>query len=72
MGSSAARPQKRKSLTAGVSPDYRLAWPRTIFFILGFFDPRAYVRGFLGACFLRATRLTFLRSSLLSALVFAI
>jgi hypothetical protein len=30
------------------------------------------VRGFLGACFLRAARLTFLRSSLLSALVFAI
>jgi hypothetical protein len=30
------------------------------------------VRGFFGACFLRAARLDFFRSSLLSALVFAI
>ena len=45
--------------------------PRTIFFILGFLDPRGYSRGFLGACFLRAVRFDFLRSSLLSALVFA-
>ena len=50
---------------------YRLAWPRTIFFTLGFFEPRGYSRGFLGACFLRATRFAFLRSSLLNALVFA-
>ncbi len=50
---------------------YRLAVPRAIFFTLGFLEPRAYSRGFLGACFLRDVRFDFLRSSLLNALVFA-
>ena len=53
---------------------YRFAVPRASFFTLLFFEPRAYSRGFSGvsmARFLRAARLAFLRSSLLSFLVFA-
>ena len=53
---------------------YRFACPRTIFFTFGFFDPRAYSRGFSGFSvlrFLRDARLAFLRSSLLSVLVLA-
>jgi hypothetical protein len=53
---------------------YRFAAPRTIFFTLRFFEPRAYSRGFSGFSaftFLRAVRFTFLRSSLLSFFVFA-
>ena len=53
---------------------YRFAAPRTIFFTLRFFEPRAYSRGFSGFSaftFLRAVRFDFLRSSLLSLLVFA-
>ena len=55
-------------------PFYRFAAPRTIFFTLRFFDPRAYSRGFSGFSaftFLRAVRFTFLRSSLVSFFVFA-
>ena len=51
---------------------YRFAVPRTIFFTLRFAEPRAYSRGFLGACFLRAVRLACLRASFSSFLVFAI
>jgi hypothetical protein len=52
---------------------YRLLWPRTSFFTFFFCDPRGTVRFALGAAFLRAARLTFLRSSLLSIVfVFAI
>src|SRR5208282_5272503 len=54
---------------------YRLAAPRTIFFTLRFFEPRAYSRGFNGFSaftFLRDVRFAFLRSSLLSFLVLAI
>jgi hypothetical protein len=53
---------------------YRLAAPRTIFFTLRFFEPRAYSRGFSGFSaftFLRAARRAFLRSSLVSFFVFA-
>lgn len=53
---------------------YRFAAPRTIFFTLRFFEPRAYSRGFSGFSaftFLRAVRFDFLRSSLLSFFVFA-
>ena len=53
---------------------YRLDVPRTSFFTLRFFDPRAYSRGFNGfsvLLFLRAVRFAFLRSSLLSVAVFA-
>jgi hypothetical protein len=53
---------------------YRLAAPRTIFFTLRFFEPRAYSRGFSGFSvftFLRDVRFAFLRSSLLSVFVFA-
>lgn len=53
---------------------YRFAWPRAIFFTLGFLDPRAYSRGFFGFSsfiFLRAVRFAFFRSSLLSFFVFA-
>ena len=55
-------------------PSYRFAWPRANFLTLGFFDPRGYSRGFSGFSalrFLRAVRLAFLRSSLVSLLVFA-
>ena len=45
--------------------------PRAIFFTLRFKDPRGAVRFAFGAAFLRAARLTFLRSSLLSDFVFA-
>ena len=38
--------------------------PRDAFLILALFSPRAPVRGALGAAFLRAARLTFLRSIL--------
>jgi hypothetical protein len=54
---------------------YRLAWPRTIFFILRLADPRACVRacsGFSALRFFRDARRTFLRSSLLLLFVFAI
>jgi hypothetical protein len=53
---------------------YRFAAPRTIFFTLRFFEPRAYSLGFSGFSvftFLRAVRFDFLRSSLLSFFVFA-
>jgi hypothetical protein len=53
---------------------YRFAVPRTIFFTLRFFDPRAYSLGFRGFSvftFLRDARLDFLRSSLVSFFVFA-
>jgi hypothetical protein len=53
---------------------YRFAAPRTIFFTLRFFEPRAYSRGFNGFSaftFLRAVRFDFLRSSLVSFFVFA-
>ena len=50
---------------------YRFAVPRTIFFTLRFAEPRGTVRLAFGAAFLRAARLAFLRSSLLSAFVFA-
>ena len=53
---------------------YLFAAPRTIFFTLRFFDPRAYSRGFSGfsvLTFLRDVRFAFLRSSLLSFCVFA-
>jgi len=46
--------------------------PRTIFFTLRLAEPRGVVRFALGAAFLRAARFAFLRSSLLSAVVFAI
>lgn len=51
---------------------YRFAVPRAIFFTLRFNEPRGAVRLALGAAFLRAARLAFLRSSLLSDFVFAI
>jgi hypothetical protein len=51
---------------------YRFAVPRTIFFTLRFREPRGAVRFALGVAFLRAARLAFLRSSLLSDFVFAI
>jgi hypothetical protein len=53
---------------------YRFAWPRANFLTFGFFDPRGYSRGFSGLSvlrFLRAVRFAFFRSSLLSAVVFA-
>jgi hypothetical protein len=53
---------------------YLLAAPRANFFTLRFCDPRAYSRGLSGCSvlrFLRAVRLSFLRSSLLNAAVFA-
>jgi len=64
---------KGQVLDAKCSP-YRFAAPRTIFFTFRFFEPRAYSRGFKGFSaftFLRAARLAFLRSSLLSFFVFA-
>jgi hypothetical protein len=54
--------------------DYRFEVPRTSFFTLRFAEPRAYSRGLSGvsvAFFLRAVRFAFLRSTLLSFLVFA-
>ena len=53
---------------------YRFAVPRASFFTFRFAEPRAYSRGFNGLSvffFLRTARLAFLRSSLLSVLVFA-
>jgi hypothetical protein len=53
---------------------YRFAVPRTSFFTLRFFDPRAYSRGFSGLSvffFLRAARFSFFRSSLPNVAVFA-
>jgi hypothetical protein len=50
---------------------YRFAWPLANFFTFGFLLPRGYSRGFFGACFFRAVRFDFFRSSLLNALVFA-
>ncbi len=53
---------------------YLFAVPRASFFTFRFCDPRAYSRGLSGCsvlCFLRAVRLAFLRSSLLSVAVFA-
>src|SRR6478672_9715310 len=53
---------------------YRFAVPRASFFTLRLAEPRAYSRGFSGFSvlrFLRDARLVFLRSSLVSALVFA-
>lgn len=46
--------------------------PRTIFFTLRFAEPRGVVRLALGAAFFLAARFAFLRSSLLSDVVFAI
>lgn len=43
---------------------YRLEAPRAAFLTLALFSPRAPVRGALGAAFLRAARLIFLRSIL--------
>jgi hypothetical protein len=57
-----------------LTASYRFACPRAIFFTFGFFEPRAYSRGLSGCSvlrFLRAVRLAFLRSSLLSVLVLA-
>lgn len=51
--------------------DYRFAVPRTIFFTLRFKEPRGAVRFAFAGAFLRAARFAFLRSSLLSDLVFA-
>ena len=45
---------------------YRFDWPRTIFLTFFLAEPRGVVRLALGAAFLRAARLTFLRSSLSS------
>ena len=50
---------------------YRLDWPRDNFFTFCFLLPRGSVRLPLGAAFLRAARLAFLRSSFLSFLVLA-
>ena len=53
---------------------YRFAWPRANFLTFGFFDPRGYSRGLSGLSalrFFRAVRFVFLRSSLLSFVVFA-
>jgi len=55
-----------------MNASYRFAVPRTIFFTMRFVDPRGVVRFAFGAAFLRAVRFAFLRSSLLSAFVFAI
>ena len=57
-----------------IADSYRFAVPRAIFFTLRLAEPRAYSRGFSGFSvlrFLRDARLFFLRSSLLSVLVFA-
>jgi hypothetical protein len=61
-----------ESLSGAVN--YRFEVPRTSFFTLRFAEPRAYSRGLSGvsvAFFLRAVRFAFLRSSLVSFLVFA-
>ena len=50
---------------------YLFAVPRAIFLTLRFKDPRGAVRLAFGVAFLRAVRLAFLRSSLLSDFVFA-
>ena len=50
---------------------YLFAAPRTIFFILRLSEPRGAVRFALAGAFLRAARFAFLRSSLLSDVVFA-
>jgi len=50
---------------------YLFAVPRAIFLTLRFKDPRGVVRFAFGVAFLRAVRLAFLRSSLLSDCVFA-
>lgn len=56
----------------GQGADQRLDWPRANFFNFFLFAPRGVVRFALGAAFLRAARLTFLRSVLSSIfLVFA-
>jgi len=63
----------RSPLTARCGA-YRFAVPRAIFLTLRLAEPRAYSRGFSGFSvfrFLRDARLLFLRSSLLSVLVFA-
>ena len=48
---------------------YRLLAPLLAFFNFCLFSPRAPVRGALGAAFLRAVRLIFLRSALSSIFV---
>jgi hypothetical protein len=48
---------------------YLLLWPREAFLTLALFAPRAPVRGAFGAAFLRAARLTFLRSCLSAMLL---
>ena len=61
-------------LAPALQCDYRFAVPRASFFTLRFADPRAYSRGLSGvsvAFFLREARFDFLRSALLSFLVFA-
>src|SRR6266849_2812917 len=68
-GSGVRRPSAKCQMRS-----YRFAVPRASFFTLLFFDPRAYSRGFSGCSvffFLRAARLSFLRSSLLNVAVFA-
>ena len=56
----------RKCSADPEATNYRLRWPFTIFFTLRFCDPRATsaARLAFGATFLRAARLSFLRSSL--------
>jgi hypothetical protein len=67
-------PQNLRSLFPASPWRYlRLDCPRAAFFNFCLFSPRAPVRGPCGAAFLRAARLSFLRSSTSStALVFAI
>ena len=51
----------------------RLLWPRVSVLTFFLFEPRGVVRGALGVAFLRAARLTFLRSVVsVIAFVFAI
>jgi hypothetical protein len=69
-----AFPPKPRAKSRQPRAIYRFDCPRTIFFTFCFFDPRAYSRGFCGLSvlrFFRAVRFAFLRSSLLSAVVFA-
>ena len=59
---------------AHTSMNYRFAVPRASFFTLRLAEPRAYSRGFSGLSvlrFFRDARFVFLRSSLVSLLVFA-
>jgi hypothetical protein len=60
---------KRQKATTTEEPLYRFDWPRTSFLTFFLFDPRGVVRLAFGAAFLRATRFSFLRSSLSATLV---